>query len=97
MPTYEYRCGKCGHRFELFHGMRDDGVKRCPRCRGRARKVPAGGAGLIFKGSGFYITDYRSKDYKERARKEKSAGETKPAAGGDSKKASGTPAKPTRS
>ena len=61
MPTYDYRCRKCGHVFELFHGMRDEGVKRCPRCRGRAQRVPASGVGLLFKGSGFYITDYAKK------------------------------------
>ncbi len=74
MPTYEYRCRKCGHQFELFHSIKDDSPKRCPKCRGRAVRVPAGGAGLLFKGSGFYITDHRSKAYKERARQEKSGG-----------------------
>lgn len=70
MPTYDYRCKKCGHRFEVFHGIKDETPRRCPRCRGRAQRVPAGGAGLIFRGSGFYITDYRSRDYKEKASKE---------------------------
>ncbi len=74
MPTYQYRCRKCGHAFELFHSIKDETPKRCPKCRGRAARVPAGGAGLLFKGSGFYITDHRSKAYKERARQEKSAG-----------------------
>jgi putative FmdB family regulatory protein len=74
MPTYDYRCRKCGHRFELFHGIKDQTPRRCPRCGGRAARVPAGGAGLLFKGSGFYITDYRSKDYKEKARREKPPG-----------------------
>src|SRR5712692_3457562 len=79
MPTYTYRCRKCGHRFELFHGIKDEAPRRCPRCKGRAARVPSGGAGLIFKGSGFYITDYRSKSYRERARQEK--GEPGKAAG----------------
>jgi len=74
MPTYEYQCGKCGHRFELFHGMKDEAPKRCPKCRARARRLPSGGAGLLFRGSGFYITDYRSKAYREKARQEKSGG-----------------------
>jgi putative FmdB family regulatory protein len=74
MPTYDYRCRKCGHQFELFHGIKDDAPKRCPKCRGRAQRVPAGGAGVLFKGSGFYVTDYRSKAYKEKARQEKSTG-----------------------
>jgi putative FmdB family regulatory protein len=93
MPTYVYRCRK-GHTFELFHSMTDDGVKRCPKCKTRAQRVPAGGAGLIFKGSGFHITDYRSKNYKEGARREKSGGDAKPAAGADGKPAAGGDAKP---
>lgn len=74
MPTYDYRCRKCGHVFELFHSMKDDKPKRCPKCRGRADRMISAGAGIIFKGSGFYITDYRSRDYKERAKQEKSGG-----------------------
>ncbi|MBI1798734.1 MAG: zinc ribbon domain-containing protein [Candidatus Eisenbacteria bacterium] len=73
MPTYDYRCKK-GHVFELFHGMRDESAKRCPKCGSRARRVPGGGAGLLFKGSGFYITDYRSQSYRDRAKQEKPAG-----------------------
>lgn len=72
MPTYEYRCPRCSHQFEVFHGMRDESPRRCPKCRARAQRVPSGGAGLLFKGSGFYITDYRSKGYKEKARQERS-------------------------
>ena len=74
MPTYDYRCRKCGHQFELFHGIKDEAPKRCPKCRGRAQRVPAGGAGVLFKGTGFYITDYRSKAYKEKAKGETSGG-----------------------
>src|SRR6185295_2700671 len=70
MPTYDYECRKCGHRFEVFHAMSDETPKRCPVCKGRARKVPSAGAGLLFKGSGFYITDYRSESYKEKAKEE---------------------------
>lgn len=82
MPTYDYRCSKCGHRFELFLGIKDAARKRCPRCKGPARRVPSGGAGLLFKGTGFHITDYRSKSYKtEKARQEKGP----PAAGGEKK------------
>ena len=88
MPTYVYRCRKCKHRFELFHGIRDESVKRCPRCGAKAERVPAGGAGIIFKGSGFYITDYRSKSYREKARKETPDASKGGAAGGSS---SGTP------
>jgi putative FmdB family regulatory protein len=73
MPTYDYRCRKCGHQFELFHGIKDDATRRCPKCKGVAQRVPAGGAGVLFKGTGFYVTDYRSKAYKEKARQEKTA------------------------
>jgi len=76
MPTYVYRCKKCKHRFELFHSITDETVRRCPRCRSKAERVPAGGAGILFKGSGFYITDYRSKSYRERAKQEKPSGES---------------------
>jgi len=79
MPTYDYRCPK-GHQFEVFHGIKDRTRQKCPVCGARARKVPAGGAGLIFKGTGFYITDYRSKDYKDKAKADKSS-ETKSSSG----------------
>ena len=71
MPTYVYRCTKCGHEFELFHSISDDKPKRCPKCRSKAVRVPAGSVGLLFKGSGFYITDYRSKSYRDKAKQEK--------------------------
>lgn len=80
MPTYEYACTKCGHQFEKFQSMKDDALKTCPAdlCgqkkwgKGKVQRQMGGGAGLIFKGSGFYITDYRSKGYKESAKKESS-------------------------
>ncbi len=84
MPTYDYRCQKCGHRFEVFHGIKDETPRHCPECGGPAKRVPAGGAGLLFKGSGFYITDYRSKDYKEKARQEKSGGSSSSSSSGGS-------------
>jgi putative FmdB family regulatory protein len=73
VPTYVYRCEQ-GHTFELFHAISDESAKRCPECGAAAKRVPAGGAGFLFKGSGFYITDYRSKGYKESAKKEGSPG-----------------------
>lgn len=85
MPTYDYRCRKCHHRFEVFHSIKDTTVRRCPRCRGKAERVPSAGAGILFKGSGFYITDYRSRDYKEKARKEKGGDAAPSDAGGKSK------------
>ena len=73
MPTYEYECKKCGHEFERFQKISDPPLKRCPKCRGAIRRKIGSGAGLIFKGSGFYITDYRSDSYKKAASSEKSA------------------------
>jgi len=69
MPTYVYQCSK-GHQFEVFHSISDEKPRKCPKCGARAKRVPAGGAGLLFKGSGFYITDYRSKGYKDKAKSE---------------------------
>ncbi len=61
MPTYEYRCRKCGHRFDLFQRIVDPPVKDCPKCKseGTVEQIISGGSGLIFKGSGFYETDYK--------------------------------------
>jgi len=73
MPTYDYRCRKCGNVFEVFHSMTDDTPRKCPKCKSRAEKVPGTGAGLLFKGSGFYITDYRSSAYQDKAKQDKPA------------------------
>ena len=70
MPTYEYECDKCGHKFEVFQSMTEPPRRRCPKCRGRVRRLVSGGAGIVFKGTGFYATDYRSKSYKDQKRKE---------------------------
>ena len=59
MPTYEYECRKCGHRFEKFQAITAEPVKTCPKCRGKVARLLSGGAGIIFKGSGFYQTDYK--------------------------------------
>lgn len=80
MPTYEYKCNKCGHRFETFQSMKDAALKKCPECGKNALERLIGvGAAVLFKGSGFYQTDYRSESYK----KAKEA-ESKPASGSDS-------------
>jgi putative FmdB family regulatory protein len=93
MPTYEYACPKCEHRFEVFHSIRDEAPRRCPKCRAKAKRVPAGGAGLLFKGSGFYITDYRSDSYRKEAKKEKGgAAGSGESGGGDRKKRGGSDA-----
>lgn len=81
MPTYEYACSKCGHHFEKFQSMRDEPLKKCPKCHKSAlKRLIGGGAGLIFKGSGFYITDYKNKGMAKAA-----AGESAPAAKPDAK------------
>ncbi len=64
MPTYEYRCPK-GHAFDLFQRMSDEPGAACPECGAAAERILSGGAGFIFKGDGFYITDYRSDAYKK--------------------------------
>lgn len=103
MPTYEYACAKCRQQFEIFQSMKDAPLTVCPKekClrkkwgKGPVKKLMGLGAGLIFKGSGFYITEYRSENYKASAKKESSAG------GGEAKgKAADTKAadtKPTES
>jgi len=78
MPTYEYHCRKCDQNFEMFQSMRDEPLRECPKdlCRlpkwghGKVKRLFGTGAGIIFKGSGFYSTDYRSKAYQEAAKKE---------------------------
>ncbi|MDP3803986.1 MAG: zinc ribbon domain-containing protein, partial [Candidatus Omnitrophota bacterium] len=61
MPTYEYECEKCGRRFDVFQKMSDEPVSPCPKCGGKAGRLISAGAGIIFKGSGFYATDYKNK------------------------------------
>ncbi|MDD5070520.1 MAG: zinc ribbon domain-containing protein [Candidatus Omnitrophica bacterium] len=62
MPTYDYECKKCGYTFEKFQKMTDAPLKSCPKCKAPVRRLIGGGTGLIFKGSGFYITDYKKKN-----------------------------------
>lgn len=106
MPTYEYRCPN-DHAFEVFHGIKDEAPRHCPECGAVSRRVPSGGAGFLFKGSGFYITDYRSDSYRKGRKADTttspggsapspggpapSTGAPKPDAGGSA--ASGPPAK----
>ena len=69
MPTYEYKCDACGHAFERFHSITAAPIKRCPKCgKAKVRRLIGAGAGMIFKGSGFYITDYRSESYQTAAK-----------------------------
>ena len=81
MPTYAYRCPSCGHEYERLQKITDKTLAKCPECGTRGQRQISGGAGLVFKGSGFYITDY------------KRAGD-KPSTGDEGVKPSDTPAKP---
>ena len=65
MPTYEYECTKCGHNFEAFQKITAQPLDKCPKCGDRVKRLISGGAGIIFKGSGFYATDYRRKSKAE--------------------------------
>jgi putative FmdB family regulatory protein len=70
MPTYEYECQSCGYKFEKFQKITDQPLEKCPKCKKIIKRLIGTGSGIIFKGSGFYATDYRSKEYKEKAKKE---------------------------
>ncbi len=74
MPTYDYECSACGHAFEAFHGMSAEPLSKCPECGGKLRRLIGTGAGVLFKGSGFYQTDYRSGEYGKAAAAEAAAG-----------------------
>jgi putative FmdB family regulatory protein len=81
VPTYDYECGACQERFEIFHSMRET-RKKCPSCGAqRLTRLIGPGSGFLFRGSGFYITDYRSSDYKAKAKSETSTSTSSPAAG----------------
>lgn len=86
MPTYEYECQACNKIHEVFHGMNAPRPRKCPNCgKLKLKKLLSGGAGFIFKGDGFYTTDYRSKDYKADAKKDKDAASGKSDSKSDSK------------
>ena len=80
MPTYEYQCERCAHKFEAFQQITEEPLKKCFVCQGPLKRLISAGSGIIFKGSGFYATDYRSKEYKEKQKQE-----TKASAGPDNK------------
>jgi putative FmdB family regulatory protein len=78
MPTYDYECDACGHTFELFQSMSAPVEKKCPECKKlKLRRLFGTGAAVVFKGSGFYQTDYRSDSYKKAAEKDKPATDSK--------------------
>jgi putative FmdB family regulatory protein len=91
MPTYDYVCSKCGHAFEHFQSINSEPLKKCPKCGKNTVKRQLGtGAGLLFKGSGFYITDYRSEGYKAAAKSDTGASGS---SGSSSTKSESKPAK----
>src|SRR5438132_2869837 len=100
MPTYEYLCEKCGHQFEKVQSIADKALAACPKelCpektwgKGKVKRMISAGGGLIFKGSGFYITDYRSEKYKEAAKKDSAPA---PSSGGEGKSGGTSEAKPS--
>jgi len=87
MPTYKYRCQKCKRRHEAFQSITAKPLAKCPKCGGRLERLLGSGSGFIFKGSGFYITDYRSKSYHEAKKKDQpqSGSSPPPSAAGEKK------------
>jgi putative FmdB family regulatory protein len=77
MPTYEYECQECGHQFERFQLMSARPLTSCPKCKGKVKRLISGGAGIIFKGAGFYATDYRSPTYTQAAKRDRESAEPK--------------------
>lgn len=95
MPTYDYQCQSCGHEWELFQSMNDAPVKSCPKCKKRkAKRLMGLGAGLIFKGTGFYETDYkRAGSPKKESGGESSSSDSSSGSKGSQKKTSSTDSK----
>jgi len=94
MPTYDYKCPKCGTGFEPFQKMKDPPVAKCPKCGGKAERQLSGGHGIVFKGSGFYETDYKRAGEKagdKQARKDDAKGASPSAGSGSSPGPSGGP------
>jgi putative FmdB family regulatory protein len=93
MPTYEYECEKCKSVFEEFQSITADPLKKCtkPGCNGKVHRLFSPGAGFIFKGSGFYITDYRSENYKKGAKADSPAPSSGASAGSSSGASTGGP------
>ncbi|QEG41909.1 FmdB family zinc ribbon protein [Roseimaritima ulvae] len=86
MPTYDYECDACGHEFELFQGINDPVKKKCPECKkNKLRRLFGTGGAIMFKGSGFYQTDYRSESYKKAASNDKQTETKSESKSGDAK------------
>ncbi len=78
MPTYEYQCQQCKRRHEIFQSITAKPLTKCPKCKGTMKRLLGIGSGFIFKGKGFYITDYRSKSYKEAKKRDEQSSTPKP-------------------
>jgi putative FmdB family regulatory protein len=90
MPTYEYVCPACGYEFEAFQAITDGALRKCPQCkRLKLKRLIGSGAGIIFRGTGFYETDYRSKSYMEGQKKDSSSASTPAASKGNGSPAAG--------
>ena len=86
MPTYEYRCHACDNKWEEFQSIKAEPTKKCPKCKkAKAERIISAGGGIIFKGSGFYQTDYRSESYKKGAEAAKKASDSSSASTSESK------------
>lgn len=89
MPTYEYECDACGHKLEELQSFNDAPLKKCPKCKkNKLERLISGGAGIIFKGDGFYETDYRKESYKEAEKKDKESSSSSTENKSDKKKSS---------
>src|SRR3954447_19711811 len=98
MPTYDYSCDACHHEFEVFESITAQPQRKCPKCKkNKLRRLFGAGGGLIFKGSGFYQTDYRGESYKKAAEADKPKTETAASASDNGSKTEGKPAAPTTS
>ena len=96
MPTYDYECESCGKSFEYFQSISESPKTKCPACgRQKLKRLIGAGAGFLFKGSGFYTTDYRSSDYKAKAKADTGGSSSSASAGGSSKDSSSSKSKST--
>lgn len=98
MPTYDYECDACGHRFELFQSISADPEKKCPECKKlKLRRLIGTGAAVVFKGSGFYQTDYRSDSYKKSAAADSSSSSSSSGSGSSGSEKSSSDKSTTKS
>jgi len=96
LPTYDYECSACGHTWELYQQITEKPRRQCPKCKQlKAQRLIGTGAAVLFKGTGFYQTDYRSADYKQKAKAEKTASSA-PAKSGESSKPEAKAATPSK-